>query len=175
MNNKSKNKSSSLRLGYENIPKLIFEFSIPAIGSILFNSLYNIIDTAFLGQVMPDGSGVAVATLALPLSRILIALTLFAGQGGNALAAIYLGKKKYDYVHKIIGNTFILLTFFSFVSMIVGIFFVDYILIIIGTPESLMTQTRSFVQILLVFFFFHAFSMGLNNFLRTAGKPFFAF
>ena len=38
------------RLGTERIGKLLLEFSIPAIVSMVFNTLYNVVDTIFLGQ-----------------------------------------------------------------------------------------------------------------------------
>ena len=80
------------RLGTERIGRLLLEFSIPAIISMVFNSLYNVVDTAFLGQAFPDGTGVAVTTLALPVMTILMGFSMVAGQGGNALAAIQLGE-----------------------------------------------------------------------------------
>ena len=62
-------KDDPTRLGRDSIGKLLVEFSIPGIISMVFASLYNLIDTAFLGQALPDGSGVAVTTLALPVMR----------------------------------------------------------------------------------------------------------
>lgn len=100
------------RLGTEKVGKILFEFSIPAIVGMALSSLYNLIDTAFLGQAYPDGSGVAVTTLALPVMLLLLAFTLWAGQGGNALAAILLGKRQINNVERCLGNTIILLFIF---------------------------------------------------------------
>ena len=97
------------RLGTERIGRLLLEFSIPAIISMVFNSLYNVVDTAFLGQAFPDGTGVAVTTLALPVMTILMGFSMVAGQGGNALAAIQLGEGRKAQVEKTLGNSAVLL------------------------------------------------------------------
>ena len=87
-------KKTENKLGKKKVGKLLFEFSIPAIAGMVLTSTYNLLDTAFLGHAYPDGSGVAVTTLALPVMLLLLAFTLLPGQGGNALAAILLGKNK---------------------------------------------------------------------------------
>ena len=162
------------KLGMEKIGKLLLEFSIPAVAGMVLSSIYNLIDTAFLGQAFSDGSGVAVTTLALPVMLFLLAFTMLPGQGGNALAAILLGKDKQKDVEQCLGNSLLLLIFFSVIVGIIGLFFVDPILICIGTPENLMEGTKTFVQIQCYGFLFLSIGMGMNNFIRTAGSPKFA-
>ena len=102
------------RLGTERVGKLLLEFSIPAIVSMVFNTLYNVVDTIFLGQALPDGSGVAVTTLAFPVMTLLMGFSMIAGQGGNALAAIQLGKGEKDQVERTLGNSATLLAGIAF-------------------------------------------------------------
>lgn len=125
------------KLGTAKIGKLLVEFSIPAIVGMVLSSLYNLIDTAFLGQAYPDGSGVAVTTLALPVMLMLLAFTMLPGQGGNALSALLLGEGDMKKVERCLGNSFILLIIFSVIIAICGWLFADPILAIIGTPENL--------------------------------------
>lgn len=108
------------KLGTAKIGKLLIEFSIPAIAGMVLSSLYNLIDTAFLGQAYPDGSGVAVTTLALPVMLLLLAFTMLPGQGGNALSALLLGEGDIKKVERCLGNSFILLLIFSVVIAICG-------------------------------------------------------
>ena len=88
-----RDRANTDRMGTERIGKLLLEFSIPAIISMVFNSLYNVVDTAFLGHAVGE-VGVAVTTLAFPVMTILMGFSMLAGQGGNALAAIQLGEGK---------------------------------------------------------------------------------
>ena len=162
------------RLGTERIGKLMLEFSIPAIVGMVFSSLYNVVDTAFLGIAFPDGSGVAVTTLAFPIMTILVAFSAWAGQGGNALAAIQLGEGKHDEVEKTLGNTALLLVLLALLIAIIAFVFIDPILALIGTTQELWELTKQFVQIVCVWFVFLSLGFGLSNFIRTAGRPNFA-
>ena len=159
------------RLGTERIGKLLLEFSIPAIVSMVFNTLYNVIDTAFLGQALPDGSGVAVTTLAFPVMTILMGFSMLAGQGGNALAAIQLGRGQKDQVERTLGNTATLLVGIALVVAIASSLLIDPILAGIGTTDELWGLTKTFIQIICFGFVFQSLGMGLSNFLRTAGRP----
>lgn len=158
------------RLGTERIGRLLLEFSVPAIISMVFNSLYNVVDTAFLGQAVGE-MGVAVTTLALPVQTILMGFSMLAGQGGNALAAIQLGEGKKRQVERTLGNSATLLVGLAALVAIAALVLIDPLLTLIATPENLWAPTKAFVQIVCFGFIFQSVGMGLNNFLRTAGKP----
>lgn len=129
--------SKENKLGTAKIGSLLIEFSIPAVAGMVLTSFYNLIDTAFLGQAFPDGSGVAVTTLALPIMLLLIGFTMLPGQGGNALAAILLGEGDKKRVEQCLGNSFILLVIFSVIIALIGYFGIDIVLLLIGTPDNL--------------------------------------
>ena len=162
------------RLGTERIGKLMLEFSIPAIVGMVFSSLYNVVDTAFLGIAFPDGTGVAVTTLAFPIMTVLIAFSAWAGQGGNALAAIQLGEGKHDEVERTLGNTFVLLILLAVLIAVLTFLFIDPVLALIGTTQELWEPTKQFVLIISIFFVFLSVGYGMSNFIRTAGRPNFA-
>ena len=164
-------KNTENKLGTAKIGSLLIEFSIPAVAGMVLSSFYNLIDTAFLGQAYPDGSGVAVTTLALPIMLLLLAFTMLPGQGGNALAAILLGKKDQKKVEQCLGNSFLLLMGFAVIIAICGWLFIDPLLAVIGTPENLWEGTKTFVQIQCFGFIFLSIGMGMNNFIRSAGAP----
>ena len=162
------------RLGKERIGSLLLEFAVPAIFGMLFNTLYNIIDTAFLQTAVGD-TGAAVATLAMPVMTILMGFSMLAGQGGNALAAIQMGEGKHEEVERTLGNTVFLLIALALMVALFAIFAMPLLLAFISTPAELEEQTTIFVGIICVGFVFQSLGMGVNNFLRTAGKPNLAF
>jgi putative MATE family efflux protein len=137
---------------------------------MVFSILYNVIDTAILGRFVGD-DGVAVTTLVLPVMTILTGFSMLAGQGGSALAAIQLGEGKVDRVERTLGNTASLLVILPAIIIVCAFAFIDPILNIIGTSEALWEPTKAFVQIICSLFIFQSLGLGLNNFLRTAGKP----
>ncbi len=158
------------RMGKERIGKLLVEFSVPAIIMMIFNSLYNIIDTVFL-QIAVPGIGAAVTQLAFPVMSILMGCSMVAGIGGNALAAIELGRGNRERVEKIMGNTASLLVIMGIIAAAVGLFLIDPLLVLLGAGGELWGPTKIFLQIVLIGFVFQSLGMGMNNFLRTAGRP----
>lgn len=158
------------RMGKEPIGRLIAEFSIPAIISMVFSALYNVVDSIFLGIAVPM-TGLAVMTLALPIQMILMGLSGLAGQGGNALSAIYLGEGKRKEAERILGNTTFLLIAIALLAAVLSLVFMDPLLRLIGTTDSLMQPTRQFLDIVCALNVFFSLGMGLNHFLRTAGRP----
>ena len=161
------------RLGRDRIGKLLVEFSVPAVVMMVFNSLYNIIDTMIL-QIAVPSVGAAVTQLAFPVMTILMGCSTIAGVGGNALAAIELGKGNKSLVEKVLGNTTSLLILMGLLAAIVGTIFIDPLLVVLSTTDELREPTKTFLQIIMVGFVLQSLGMGLNNFLRTAGKPNFA-
>ena len=99
-----KGDARTARMGTDSIPKLIMEFAIPSIVGMLVNGAYNVIDSIFLGQAMGE-IGLSVATAAMPLMTIFMALAMLIGNGGNALAALRLGEGNKDAAEKSLGNT----------------------------------------------------------------------
>ena len=80
-------------LGYEPVNKLLKQFAMPAVISMLVNSIYNIVDQIFIGQGV-GYLGNAATTVAYPVVTILLAVSTLLGAGGSAYAAIKLGEKE---------------------------------------------------------------------------------
>ena len=157
-------------MGTERIGKLILQFSVPGIVMMVFNSLYNIVDTAFLQVAVPI-IGAAVTQVAFPVQTILMGFSMLGGIGGNALAAIELGRGNHDKVERILGNTAALLVGIAVLVAVVALLFMDPLLSALGASEELWAPAKSFVTIICVGFVFQSLGMGMNNFLRTAGRP----
>lgn len=157
-------------MGTQPIGKLIAQFSLPAVVMMVFNSLYNIVDTAFLQVAVPI-IGAAVTQVAYPVQTILMGFSMLGGIGGNALAAIELGRGNHEKVEKILGNTAVLLFGMALLVAVFGVAFMDPLLMALGASDELWEPAKSFVTIICVGFAFQSLGMGMNNFLRTAGRP----
>lgn len=158
------------RLGTGSIPKLMFEFAIPAIMGLVVNALYNLIDSIFLGHGVGE-AGLATATVALPAMTIGIAIALLIGNGGNALAALRLGEGKRNEAEVVLGNTLTLSLITGVIVAIAGFVAIDPLLSISGATPEIWDSAKAFLQILCGGFFLQGIGMGLNNFIRTAGDP----
>lgn len=160
------------RMGTDSIPRLIVEFAVPSIVGMLVNGAYNVIDSIFLGQAMGE-IGLSVATAAMPLMTIFMALSMLIGNGGNALAALRLGEGNRDAAEKSLGNTVCLGIIMAIVVGVVASIpaCMDVLLTLSSVTDEIYDYTYSFVHIISLGFIFQLIGMGVNNFIRTTGAP----
>lgn len=160
------------RMGTGSIPLLVLEFAIPSIVGMLVNGAYNVIDSIFLGQAMGE-IGLSVATAAMPVMTVFMALSMLIGNGGNALAALRLGEGRKNEAEKTLGNT---VTLGIIMAVIVAVLTsippcMEALLQLSSTTPEIHDYTYDFVRILSLGFILQTIGMGVNNFIRTAGAP----
>lgn len=109
----------------------MLEFSIPAVAAVVLNSLYNVIDSIFLGQAMGE-VGLAATQVAFPIMTIVNAFAILAGNGGNSLAAILLGEGRKEDAERALGNSVTVMIIVSVVAAIYATFWIDPLLILVG-------------------------------------------
>ena len=95
-------------LGTEKISKLLMQFSIPTVLTLIVNCLYNIVDQIFVGRAVGI-NGVAATNVAFPMITISAALALMVGDGCAANISLCLGRKERDKAEQTFGNAFVLL------------------------------------------------------------------
>lgn len=159
-------------LGTESIGKLLFKFSIPAITGMIVNALYNIVDRIYIGHIKWVGS-YALSGLAItfPISVIIMAFGMLVGIGASAVISIRLGEKKKETADDILGNAVILITIISLVISILGILFLNKLLILFGASENSIPYAKAYIQIILMGAVFQNIGFGINNIIRAEGSP----
>lgn len=94
-------------LGYQPIGRLLLNFSIPSVISMLVNSIYNIVDQIFIGQGVGE-LGNAATTVSFPMVTIMLAFATLIGSGGSAYAALKLGEGKNEEADRTLNNVFVM-------------------------------------------------------------------
>lgn len=121
------------------VNKLMIQLGLPMILSMALQAVYNIVDSAFVGN-MRTGSEAALnaLTLVFPVQMLMIALSIGTGVGVNALLARTLGQRNREKASKIVGNSMFLGVVIYVVCLLFGIFGVDiYIRTQTSNPEVL--------------------------------------
>lgn len=157
-------------LGTERIGKLLTQYAVPAIIAMTASSLYNMVDSIFIGHgVGPLAiSGLAVT---FPLMNLAAAFGSLVGVGASTLISVKLGQKDYDTAHKILGNVVSLNFLIGIVFTIITLAFLDPILYFFGASKATLPYARDYmVTILLGNVVTHMY-LGLNSVLRSAGHP----
>lgn len=157
-------------LGTESIRRLLVKYALPGIIAMTASSLYNLVDSVFIGHV---GGALALGglTVAKPFMDICAAFGSFVGVGAGTLLAIKLGQKRYEDANKILGNVIMLNVLLSSLVMIVGLTFLDPILISFGASVDTLSYAHEYMEVLLWGNILTHIYFGLNNVLRSMGHP----
>lgn len=157
-------------LGTEKITTLLSYYAVPAVIAMITASLYNIVDSIFIGRGVGPYA-IAGLAVALPLMNISTALGTLVGSGASALIAIKLGRKDLRGAEKVLANSMILKIVISIVFMILGIIFLRPILRLFGAGPNIMPHAYDYMLILLLGNVITHLYFGLLSILRTTGYP----
>jgi len=160
----------SKQLGEENIGKLLIKFSVPAIIGMLVNGLYNVVDRVFIGRGVGK-LALAGVTVTFPIAIMIMAFAMLVGIGSAALISIKLGQQKKDEAEHILGNAFTLLIILSIVVTILGLIFLEPMLLKIGASKDSLPYAKEYITIILIGGIFQSVGFGLNNTIRSEGNP----
>lgn len=157
-------------LGTENIGKLLMQYAVPAIIAMTASSLYNMVDSIFIGH----GVGtMAISGLALtfPLMNLAAAFGSLVGVGASTLISVKLGQRDYDTAQRVLGNVFVLNILLGVAFTVVVMAFLDPILYFFGGSDETVGYARDYMQIILLGNAVTHLYLGLNAVLRSSGHP----
>ena len=126
--------NNSMEMRDQNINKLLWKFSLPAIIAMLVNALYNIVDRIFVGRGI-GSIAIAATTVAFPLMIILLAVSILIGIGATALISIRLGQQKIEEAEKVAGNGAVMLVILPLVITVIYFIFPEPILVFFGASR----------------------------------------
>lgn len=161
---------SPLSLGTDSLSSLLWRYAVPAIIAQVSSSLYNIIDSIFVGQ----GVGpMAISGLALtmPVMNLSAAFGAMVGVGSSALTSIRLGQGNKRAAELILGNVVLLNVVMGVAFMVLGLIYLDDLLYLFGASDESIPYAREFMRVILIGNVITHLYLGLNNQLRVTGYP----
>ena len=166
----SKIKGAATELGTERIRKLLMQYAVPAIIAMTASSLYNMVDSIFIGH----GVGpLAISGLALtfPLMNLAAAFGSLVGVGAATLVSMRLGQRDYQTAQNILGNVVVLNLIIGLAFGFTTLLLLDPILYFFGAIEATIGYARDYMSIILMGNVITHMYLGLNSVLRASGHP----
>ena len=159
-----------VELGTEKIGRLLKQYALPAIIAQTASSLYNMVDSIFIGQgVGPLAiSGLAVT---FPLMNLSTAFGTLVGAGAATMLSVLLGQKNYKAANKVLGNVVSLNVILGLLFMAAALIFIDPILYFFGASENTLPYAKEYIQIILYGNIVTHLYFGLNAAMRSSGNP----
>ncbi|MDI9545377.1 MAG: MATE family efflux transporter [Bacteroidota bacterium] len=161
---------SDERLGKESINRLLLEFAIPSIVAMTATSIYNVVDRIFIGNAVGP-MAIAGLALVMPVMNLLSAFGSMVGAGASSMVSIRLGQQRREEATSILGNTLILNFLIGGLLTILGLIFLDDLLILFGASPKTLPYARDFMQIILIANVLNHNFLGLNSIMRASGYP----
>ena len=162
--------STPLSLGTEKISKLLIRYALPAIVAMTAASLYNMMDSIFIGH----GVGkFAIAGLAItfPFMNLATAFGTLIGIGASTLVSVKMGQKDLKSASEVLGNVIVLNTVIGICFTIICLIFLDPILYFFGASDLTLPYARDYMQVILLGNVITHIYMGLNEVMRASGYP----
>ena len=150
------------------IPRLILGLSVPTILSMLITNIYNLVDTAFVGQLGTSASG--AVGIVFGFMTVIQAVGFLFGQGAGSILSRALGQR--DKVRASVHATAGFLSSFStgLIVGIVGLCFLHGIVMLLGSTETIAPYAETYITYILIAAPFMCSCLTLNNLLRYEGK-----
>ena len=164
-------------LGTERIGKLMRQYAIPCIISLLVGALYNIVDQIFIANASYLGSyGNAANTVVFPLTVVALAIAVMIGDGCCAFVSMALGRNEADKARRSVGNAVVLSIAGSLVLTAIYLVFADGIIAMFGgtVNEETFCHAQEYFFYITLGIPFYMFGQAMNPVIRADGSPRFA-
>jgi putative MATE family efflux protein len=164
--------SIPLELGTRRIGVLLRKYAIPGIIAMTASSLYNMVDSMFIGR-MPGTGSLALSGLAisLPLMNISTALGTLVGVGASTMISILLGQKRYDTARRVLSNAVSLNVLVGVLFTALTLIWMDPILRAFGATDNTLSYARQYMIVISIGNIVTHLYFGLNSIIRASGNP----
>ncbi len=155
-------------LGNKRIGPLLAKIAIPTTIGMIANSLYNVVDTIFIGRGVGT-LAIAGIGIVFPIQIIIMAIAQLFGMGAASMVSRSLGKKDYARASNIVANSIISSFALGTFAAIMTFIFLNPILQAFGATENILPFARDYLFILTFGFIYFPFLVSTNNLVRAEG------
>ena len=168
----SSSHTAPTELGNEKIGILLKRYAVPGIIAMTASSLYNMVDSIYIGHIPVTGS-LAISGLAVtfPLMNLSSALGTLVGVGASTLISVLLGQKNIKVANKVLANDVSLNCIIGLSFTIVCLLFLNPILYFFGASPNTIKYARDYMEVILYGNVITHLYFGLNSIIRSSGNP----
>ncbi|MBQ7422244.1 MAG: MATE family efflux transporter [Prevotella sp.] len=163
-------KQATLELGTKPVGRLLVQYATPAIIAMTASSLYNMVDSIFIGQGV-NATAISGLAITFPFMNLSGAFGAAIGVGASTLISMKLGQKDYKMAQHLLGNSVTLKIITGLLLMTVCLIFLNPILRFFGASDATLPYARDYMEIILLGNVFTHLYFGMNAVLRSASKP----
>jgi putative MATE family efflux protein len=153
----------------DRIGRLLLRLSLPAFAGMFVMTLYNVVDTFFIGHYVGP-LGIAGLSIVFPIQMLTMGIGQIAGMGGASLVSRLIGARNTPRAEHALGNAVTFTIIISAVLMVAGLSNPDLWLRLMGSSDTVLPYARDYMTIILTGVFFRTFAMSQNFLIRAEGN-----
>lgn len=161
-------KKAHQSLGTIPINRLLWNLAWPATIGMIVNSLYNVVDTIYIGQGV-GALAIAGLSIVFPIQMLIMAISLLIGVGAGAIVSRRLGEHREDLAELTAGNAISAIVLISVSIVILIVIFMNRILLLCGVTPNILPYSKDYLSIILFGSPFFALLVSINNLIRAEG------
>ena len=154
--------------------KELIRYVLPSVGSMMFYSLYVVVDGIFVGRGIGE-TALGAVNLATPALGFLSAIAFMLIMGAATIASISFGRGDKSRANDVFSNCLLVIGVLSIIFSMVALFFAEQLAIVCGAKGELIGETATYMRSYLGFGFFFVLSFLFSTFVRNDGNPALAF
>ena len=156
------------KMGTTPILKLLLSMAFPMIISMLIQSLYNVVDSIYVGKYSNDA--LTAVGLAWPMQNLIIAMSTGIGVGINAVLSKSLGEKNKTKASLTASNGCYIMLAITFIFMIIGLTLMPSYMNSISSNAKVIEEGVEYLKIVVIGAFGLIFSITFEKLLQSTGK-----
>ena len=156
-------------LDSDHIGRLLVKLTLPAFMGMFVMTLYNVVDTIFIGQYVGP-LGIAALSIVFPIQMLSMGIGQMMGMGGASLISRLIGADNIPRAEHALGNAFSGTIIFSAIIMVIGLSNPDFWLRLMGASDTILPYAYDYFTIILYGMFFMTFAMSMNTLIRAEGN-----
>ena len=151
-----------------NVSKLVVRLGIPTTLSMLVTNIYNLADTAFVGELGTSASG--AVGVSFGFMAIIQAFGFMYGQGAGSVISRLLGKQEKEKASSFASTAFFIALFTGILLSVLSFVFFKPLIYMLGSSDTIYPYAREYLKYILMAAPFMMAGFSLNNLLRFQGK-----
>ncbi len=157
-----------------NVRRSLWSYTIPLLGSVVFQQLYNLADSVVAGRFIGENALAAVGN-ASEITLIYTAFAVGCNVGCSVISSQFFGAKNYEKLKSSISTAFISFSILCLALMTIGFSFMIPMLHLINTPSAIFNDSLEYLYIYtggMAFVFFYNIATGIFSAMGDSKTPF---
>lgn len=157
-------------LDSEHVGQLLFKLTLPAFFGMFVQTLYNVVNTIFIGHTATGDLAIAGLSIVFPVQMLFMGVGMMVGMGGMSLISRFIGSRQNDRAERTLGNGITCIIILAVLLTVALLPNIDGFLRLIGASDEVLPFAHDYLKIIVWGTLFNLVGMALLNFVRAEGN-----